>query len=118
MIAETKLTARQQEVLDYLKSRHQYVCLATVRDIMRHFGMRSPNAVVGHLKALEKKGHIIRMPHLSHGIHLAEFNGEAVEELKDAARSVLAVCESSNLAERDAHKRLARALEPFGGVGT
>ncbi|HID77167.1 MAG TPA: transcriptional repressor LexA, partial [Planctomycetaceae bacterium] len=43
----------------------------TVREIGRQFGIQSPNGVVCHLKALEKKGLIRREPHMSRAIQLA-----------------------------------------------
>lgn len=56
------LTARQQEVLDYLKGRVETitVCRATTRGIGERFGIRSPNGVMCHLIALERKGYIKR----------------------------------------------------------
>ena len=113
MIAETKpkLTQRQQIVLDYIRRNPH----ASYREIQAHFGWSSMTAVVSHLRLLERKGYLARPNGKSRSIQLAD---DPVAELKDAARSVLAVCESSNLTEREAHKRLARALEPFGGVGT
>jgi repressor LexA len=43
----------------------------TVREIAEHFGIQSPNGVVCHLKALEKKGFIVREPNMSRAIQLA-----------------------------------------------
>lgn len=54
-----RLTHRQVEVLDFIRGhfRTKYVP-PTIREIMDHMGFRSPNAVVGHLNALEAKGEI------------------------------------------------------------
>ena len=43
----------------------------TVREIGNEFGIRSPNGVMCHLKALEKKGLIIREPNMARAIQLA-----------------------------------------------
>ena len=43
----------------------------TVREIGTQFGISSPNGVVCHLKALEKKGIITREPNMSRAIQLA-----------------------------------------------
>jgi len=43
----------------------------TVREIGQEFGIRSPNGVMCHLKALEKKGLILREPNMSRAIQLA-----------------------------------------------
>ncbi len=58
-----KLTVRQQEVLGYLQL-YQRRCgtWPSFREIESHFGFRSTNAVMGHLRALERKGYISRVP--------------------------------------------------------
>jgi len=55
------LTARQQEILDFIRTtiREEGVP-PTVREIARHFGIRSPRAVSDHLRALERKGKLKR----------------------------------------------------------
>jgi repressor LexA len=64
------LTNRQQEIYDYIES---YIDdnnrPPTISDIRKTFGFRSPQSVVDHLSALEKKGHIKRLPN-SRGIVL------------------------------------------------
>ncbi len=57
-----ELTLRQQEILGYLQlhSRQQGYW-PSIRDIQQHFGFRSTNAVMGHLRALERKGCISRV---------------------------------------------------------
>lgn len=57
------LTVRQQEVLGYLQLHmRDYGTWPSFREIEDHFGFRSTNAVMGHLRALEKKGYISRVP--------------------------------------------------------
>jgi len=56
------LTVRQQEVLGYLQVHmREYGTWPSFREIEDHFGFRSTNAVMGHLRALEKKGYISRV---------------------------------------------------------
>lgn len=66
------LTSRQSEIFDFLKEKilgRGYG--PTVREIGNEFGIRSPNGVMCHLKALEKKGLIIREPNMARAIQLA-----------------------------------------------
>jgi repressor LexA len=63
MLKEDQLTPRQREIYRFIRQHwqeHGYV--PTVREIAEHFGIRSPNGVVGHLRALERKGLILRQP--------------------------------------------------------
>ncbi|QDT66031.1 transcriptional repressor LexA [Calycomorphotria hydatis] len=67
------LTERQQDIYDFI--REKIVSRGygpTVRDIGAHFGIRSPNGVMCHLKALEKKGLIMREPGKSRAIQLSD----------------------------------------------
>ncbi|WAS92866.1 transcriptional repressor LexA [Nannocystis punicea] len=56
-----QLTHRQQQALDFISS-----CLdangypPTLREIGEHMGIRSTNGVNDHLKALERKGYLVR----------------------------------------------------------
>lgn len=58
-----ELTLRQQEILGYLML-YMRDCdtWPSIREIQQHFGFKSTNAVMGHLRALERKGHISRIP--------------------------------------------------------
>jgi site-specific DNA-methyltransferase (adenine-specific) len=56
------ITARQKQILDYLVEIHSRTGLvASVRELQKHFGFSSSNAVTSHLRALEKKGFIKRI---------------------------------------------------------
>ena len=60
-VFKMKLTARQQEVLDYLQSVHRrFGIMPSTREIQEHFGFASQTAAVSHLRALERKGAITR----------------------------------------------------------
>ena len=63
---KVKLTERQQAIYQFLKDKiinRGYG--PTVREIGDAFDIRSPNGVMGHLKALERKGLIKRKSHIS-----------------------------------------------------
>ena len=68
-----QLTTRQKEIYEFLRDlilNRGYG--PTVREIGAQFGIRSPNGVMCHLKALEKKGLITRESHMSRAIQLAD----------------------------------------------
>ncbi len=65
------LTRRQREIYDFLRDKIVNRGYGpTVREIGVQFGIRSPNGVMCHLKALEKKGLITRESHMSRAIQL------------------------------------------------
>ncbi|MEY3457753.1 MAG: LexA repressor [Planctomycetota bacterium] len=67
------LTKRQREIYDFLRdSIHKRGYGPTVREIGQHFDIRSPNGVMCHLRALERKGLIRRGQNMSRAISLAE----------------------------------------------
>jgi repressor LexA len=67
------LTARQQELLDYLRSyQRSNGVMPSTRDIQRHFGFSSQTAAMSHLRALEKKGAIRRHPHMARAVVFPE----------------------------------------------
>jgi repressor LexA len=74
----TQLTSRQREVFEFVRdliTNRGYG--PTVREIGDQFGISSPNGVMCHLKALEKKGLITREPNMSRAIQI---NDEYKEE--------------------------------------
>lgn len=84
-----RLTNRQQEILDFIKSsleRDGYP--PTRQEIVEHFGFRSPTAAVDHLKALEKKGAIVLQAGISRGIQVAgwEAGGSGTESIPVVGR--------------------------------
>lgn len=64
------LTRRQHAIYEFLKTRILGGLPPTVREIGEEFSIRSPNGVMCHLRALEKKGLINRDHHLSRAISL------------------------------------------------
>ncbi len=72
------LTTRQREVFELIRDKITNRGYGpTVREIGQHFSINSPNGVMCHLKALEKKGLITREPNMSRAIQLT---AEAEEE--------------------------------------
>src|SRR3954467_9803104 len=55
------LTDRQEKILTFIKKSIQDQGYPpTIREIGEHFGIRSTNGVNDHLKALERKGYLVR----------------------------------------------------------
>ncbi len=68
-----KLTARQQEILDFIRNSCEVFSLPPTRaEIANAFGFASPNAAEEHLKALARKGVITLEPGSARGIRLVE----------------------------------------------
>ncbi len=70
-----KLSARQQEILDFIRERIRFDGLPPTRaEINTHFGFSSPNAAQSHLRALEKKGAVTINPGLARGVMPSDFD--------------------------------------------
>jgi repressor LexA len=68
-----KLTARQQEILDFIRSTLEVLGAPPTRaEIASAFNFASPNAAEEHLKALARKGIIVLEPGSARGIRLVE----------------------------------------------
>ena len=66
------LTDRQKDVYEFIREKIQNRGYGpTVREIGEQFKISSPNGVMCHLKALEKKGIITREPNMSRAIQLS-----------------------------------------------
>ncbi len=78
MVLTDVLTKRQKEVYEFIRDKIRNRGYGpTVREIGDAFGIRSPNGVMCHLKAIEKKGLITREKNMSRAINLS---CEPVEE--------------------------------------
>ncbi|MCK4966024.1 transcriptional repressor LexA [bacterium] len=67
------LTERQSRILEYIRLEiAQRGFPPTYREIGRQFGIKSTNGVNATLKALEKKGYLIRHSKLSRGIEIVD----------------------------------------------
>lgn len=84
-----QLTSRQKAVYDFIRDRIQGRGYGpTVREIGERFEISSPNGVMCHLKALEKKGLITREPNMSRAIQLASWGQDAPEPHHEVDRSL------------------------------
>ncbi len=73
MTRSDKLTERQQAIYDFIRDlivRRGYG--PTVREIAGQFDIKSPNGVMCHLRALERKGLIRRDPNKARAIELMQ----------------------------------------------
>jgi len=76
----TKLTARQTQVLEFIRESILDVGLPPTRaEIAQALGFRSANAAEDHLRALARKGAIELLPGASRGIRLTEAYTESLE---------------------------------------
>lgn len=57
----TELTPRQREVLEFIRANSAFYS-PSVREIAAGLAIKSPNGVMNHIIALEKKGVIRRKP--------------------------------------------------------
>ena len=68
---ETQLTPRQREVYDFIR-QHSAFYGPAIREIAAGLQIRSPNGVVCHLDALERKGYISRKRGVARGIEVVK----------------------------------------------
>ena len=74
-----KLTTRQTEVLEFIKSYIDEIGYPPTRaDIAKELGFKSANASEEHLKALARKGAIEMIPGTSRGIKLPDSENEGL----------------------------------------
>ena len=70
----SQLTERQREIYEFIRGKIESRGYGpTVRDIGDAFGIKSPNGVMCHLKALEKKGLIKREGGKARAIQLSDY---------------------------------------------
>lgn len=87
-----KLTPRQQEILDFIRSSLEVLGAPPTRaEIANAFGFASPNAAEEHLRALAKKGTIVLEPGSARGIRLVEQLGLPLIGSVAAGSPILAV---------------------------
>ena len=86
-----KLTLRQTEVLDFIRSYIEETGYPPTRaEIAQKLGFKSANASEEHLKALARKGAIEMIPGTSRGIKLPENEGIPIVGLVAAGNPILA----------------------------
>jgi len=65
------LTSRQGQVLEFIDVRQRESgFIPSIQEIANHFGFKSPNSVRQHLRLIEKKGQIHRLPGRSRALVL------------------------------------------------
>ncbi len=79
--SKQSLSGRQQEAYNFIKTHiEDNGWPPTVRETMAHMGITSPNGVMCHFKALEKKGHIeFGGAHMSRCIRLVGYRVKHVK---------------------------------------
>ena len=88
----TKLTPRQQEILDFIRNTLEVLGAPPTRaEIANAFGFASHNAAEEHLKALARKGIIVLEPGSARGIRLVEQLGLPLIGSVAAGSPILAV---------------------------
>ena len=74
------LTSRQQQILSFIQDCHRETGLVpTLQETATHFGFRSPNSVRQHLRLIEKKGFVHRLPGRSRALVLAQHEANAAD---------------------------------------
>jgi repressor LexA len=74
-----ELTHRQLQVLALVADSHQRRGVPpTARELGKQLGIRSTNGVSEHLKALERKGVLRRLPRCARGLVLTEAGRRAL----------------------------------------
>ncbi|MBK1827708.1 transcriptional repressor LexA [Haloferula rosea] len=78
-----KLTDRQAEILSYLKEAQRVTgVMPSTREIQHYFGFASQTAAMSHLRALEKKGAIQRLPNKARAVVFPEeLDREAIVDI-------------------------------------
>src|SRR5713226_7561392 len=75
MVDLSQLTEKQKRIYEFIRSKIEGRGYGpTVREIGLAFGIKSPNGVMCHLKALEKKGLIIREGFSARAIQLVDYH--------------------------------------------
>jgi len=84
------LTVRQQEILTFIEHyewRNGY--WPSIREIQEKFNFKSTNAVMGHLKALEKKEAITRIPGQARTFRIIRADDDDFPEIPEDATEVI-----------------------------
>ena len=107
------LTARQQEILSFIENyqwRNGY--WPSIREIQDQFGFKSTNAVMGHLRALEKKGMIERIPGQARTFRINHPNSPDFNEIPEDASEVVDIPVMGDIAAGYPDR-----VEPAGEIG-
>ncbi|MFW5874413.1 MAG: transcriptional repressor LexA [Verrucomicrobiota bacterium] len=108
-----ELTKRQEEILTFIghyEWRNGY--WPSIREIQEKFGFKSTNAVMGHLRALEKKGAIERIPGQARTFRIHRPDREDTPEIPDGATEVVDIPIYGDIAAGYPDR-----VEPAGEIG-
>lgn len=97
------LTKRQQEILDCIRAHiAKNGCMPTIREIGETMHINSPNGVMCHLTALEKKGFISRTAGRARMMKLTDDAATSPDELADLRDAIrLIIGRASNIPWKD-----------------
>ncbi len=84
-----QLTDKQRAIYEYIRDHHRREAYwPSIRQIQAHFGFSSTNAVVGHLRALDRKNVISRVPGQARAYRVPEAEMLALMAVHEAARKM------------------------------
>ena len=107
------MTERQEKILSFIKrSIVEQGYPPTIREIGEHFGIRSTNGVNDHLKALERKGYLLRGELKSRALSVIEGGRQSSGRFPRLARRELQAVSGAEVAEIPVVGRVA-AGEPI-----
>ncbi len=107
------LTTRQQEILTFIEHhewRNGY--WPSIREIQEKFGFKSTNAVMGHLRALEKKEVIERIPGQARTFRINRPDSPEIPSMPDDATEVVDIPIMGDIAAGYPDR-----VEPAGEIG-
>ena len=89
IIKEIDLTKRQEAILKFIKAhKDESGYPPTIAEIQEKFSFKSPNAVQDHIRALERKGRIRKIPNQWRGLEVVDSHKNIYENNKSATVSV------------------------------
>ncbi len=107
------LTTRQQEILSFIENyewRNRY--WPSIREIQEKFGFKSTNAVMGHLRALEKKQIIERIPGQARTFRIHRPDASSLGQMPDNSSEVVDIPIMGDIAAGYPDR-----VEPAGEIG-
>lgn len=107
----SQLTSRQREVYEFIREKIQSRGYGpTVREIGDAFAIKSPNGVMCHLRALEKKGLILREGFAARAIQLVDHRPPSM------GLPLLGAVAAGSPVQAEAHEERLDFDELFGGT--
>ena len=108
-----ELTQRQQEILDFIENyERQNGYWPSIREIQETFNFKSTNAVMGHLRALEKKDCLQRIPGQARTFRIQRSNIIDMPTIPEGASEVVSIPVMGSIAAGYPDR-----VEPAGEIG-